>query len=275
MTSIKIKELTSLDELNKMSELEEQVWKTPPLPTHQTLTVAKNGGIILGAYHENTMVGFNYGFPGFRNQQVYLCSHMTGIHPDYQKKGIGFSLKRKQREAAIEKGYTLVNWTYDPLESLNAYLNLSKCHGIAAEYIEHLYGDMDDALNGNLPSDRFRVEWWINSDHVKKGYPENQSKETPQLVGIKENSEFPGLHDFESGTLNIIEESDTWLVPVPKTFQQIKKNDLGLALDWRLKTRKIFKALLSKGYVGAQVLKSSDNQSSHQYLFVKKQLLDL
>ncbi|MBM7646797.1 putative GNAT superfamily acetyltransferase [Scopulibacillus daqui] len=277
MTSITIKELQSLEELKELAILEEKVWGTPPLPTHQTLTVAKNGGIILGAYDNEKMVGFNYGFPGFSNQQVYLCSHMTGIHPDFQKKGIGFSLKKKQQTVALDRGYNLITWTFDPLESLNAYLNLSKCRGIAADYTEHLYGDMDDALNGSLPSDRFRVEWRINSGHVNNDFTieEKYAKDIPSLVNIKGNQPLPCLDDVENSMLESIEEKDTWLVPVPAKFQEIKKSDLDLALDWRLKTRKIFKALLSKGFVGVQVIKHLDHQSIHHYIFVKKQLLDL
>jgi predicted GNAT superfamily acetyltransferase len=123
-SNVTIKLLKTLEEVRDMEKLERDVWKMDPIPNHQTLTAAKNGGILLGAYAGDEIVGFNYGFPGFRSPNVYLCSHMTGVYPNYQKRGLGRLLKEKQHETALEYGYSLITWTFDPLESLNANLNL-------------------------------------------------------------------------------------------------------------------------------------------------------
>lgn len=80
-----MRRLESVAEIQDIQTLERSVWGNEPIPLHQTLTVARNGGIIIGAYDGEDIVGFNYGFPGFRDGLVYLCSHMTGVRPGYEK----------------------------------------------------------------------------------------------------------------------------------------------------------------------------------------------
>lgn len=77
----------------------------PTIPLHQTMTAVKNGGLIIGAYDGDKLVGFSYGFAGFTEGEPYLCSHMLGIHPDYRSQKIGEQLKLRQRELAIDMGY--------------------------------------------------------------------------------------------------------------------------------------------------------------------------
>ncbi|WP_052366545.1 GNAT family N-acetyltransferase [Geomicrobium sp. JCM 19055] len=102
---ITIRELTTMEELEEMMDVEEAVWQMEPLQVHQTFTVLKNGGIILGAYDDEKMIGFLYSFPGFVEGDVYLCSHMLGFLPDYRKRGIGVLMKQRQAELAKDRGY--------------------------------------------------------------------------------------------------------------------------------------------------------------------------
>ena len=96
--------------------------------------------IILGAYFENKLVGFNYGFPGFlKAKSIYV--HDMGIHPEHREKGIGSKLKEAQKETARKMGYDLITWTFDPLETRNAYLNMSKLHAICDTYGKLLWGN--------------------------------------------------------------------------------------------------------------------------------------
>lgn len=94
---INIRELKTMNEMEQVQELERKVWGMDPvLPTHQTLTAVKNGGIIIGAFDGEKLVGFSYGFSGFQNGKSYLCSHMLGIDEAYRSQGIGEMLKRSQ-----------------------------------------------------------------------------------------------------------------------------------------------------------------------------------
>ncbi|MDQ0338833.1 putative GNAT superfamily acetyltransferase [Caldalkalibacillus uzonensis] len=286
-----IKPLTTIEELEQVQELERDVWQMDPVPVHQTLTAVKNGGLVLGAFDGDKLVGFNYGFAGFKDDEVYLCSHMMGIAHAYRRQGIGELLKQKQKEMALQQGYSLIKWTYDPLESLNAYLNLSKLRAIGAEYVENCYGEMNDALNKGLPSDRFQVHWhiaseyvngetvWIDQlplrdDHVLVQY-QLRSDQLPQLsdhISLEKMTTTASDYDGQAKLDHHSDKQGFWL-PIPDNFQTLKKQDHALALDWRLKTRKIITHMLALGYVAVRLLKT--DQGVHYYLFVPQHRLAL
>ncbi|MGM9967369.1 MAG: GNAT family N-acetyltransferase, partial [Rummeliibacillus sp.] len=133
---ITYKVLTTNEEMELVQKLEHAVWGTSPIPTHQTLTAVKHGGTVIGAFDGDRIVGFSYGFAGFENGKVSLCSHMLGILPEYRELGIGAELKQQQKQLAMKIGYERMTWTYDPLQTRNAYLNLTKLHGVCDTYIE-------------------------------------------------------------------------------------------------------------------------------------------
>ncbi|WP_246145447.1 GNAT family N-acetyltransferase [Bacillus rubiinfantis] len=268
--SIQIRQLTTFNELQQIQGLEKAIWNMMPMPIHHTLTAVKNGGIMIGAFQGDEIIGFSYGFAGFANGQGYLCSHMLGIVAGQRSRGIGALLKEAQKQAAIDKGYRMITWTYDPLESANAFLNLSKLRAICSTYIENCYGDMEDPLNRGLPSDRFQVEWWIQSKHIKEN--ENEvPKRAKQLSYELDANAQPRLLKVDTSTFN---EAEAVLVPIPKNFQQLKKENFELALDWRLKTRKIFQSLFAQGFAAVQLIKIKD-EPVHYYLVRKRDKLQL
>ncbi|HEX7066004.1 MAG TPA: GNAT family N-acetyltransferase [Bacillales bacterium] len=279
MTSnVTVKQLRSLGEMREMQALERTVWGMDPIPVHQTYTAAKNGGIILGAYIEGEFAGFSYAFPGFQDGRAYLCSHMLGVDPRYQKQGLGVLLKEKQRQVALQKGYSLITWTFDPLLSLNAYLNLHKLRGIASQYTENLYGSMDDSLNRGLPTDRFTIRWWIDSDHADAVGPvfnEPPLNEDFILLDVRvEESGFPVADEVPSNLSRKIQEGNVWYVPIPVEFQKLKSANSELALEWRLKTRGIFQDLLGQGFVAVDLKRDSDGLCGY-YLFVRQDQLSI
>ncbi|HHW37891.1 MAG TPA: GNAT family N-acetyltransferase [Bacillales bacterium] len=273
-SQINIRELTTYSELLDVQRLENLIWNESPIPLHQTFTSIQNGGLILGAYINGALVGFSYGFAGFKNGKTYLCSHILGIHPEHQEKGIGALLKEVQCQKSLEMGYSMMTWTYDPLESRNGYFNLSKLHAICRTYVENCYGDMVDDLNAGLPSDRFKVEWWFNSPFIGgKQQIEVQNEKSPFQIEITEKG-LPKLMNVTTILETIVKNRtlEQILVPVPTHFQQLKKEDFELALDWRLKSRKILQTLFSNRYVAIAVNKNKENVVN-DYLFVKEDLI--
>ncbi|WP_010531823.1 GNAT family N-acetyltransferase [Lentibacillus jeotgali] len=261
MTEITIKSLSTMAELHAMQKVESAVWHMDPVPDHQTFTALKNGGILLGAYDGDKMVGFLYSFPGFKDSTSYLCSHMMGILPAYQTSGAGVRLKLKQAEVAREMGYRLITWTFDPLESRNAYLNLHKLEAVGAWYKANYYGDMQDDLNQGLPSDRVHIMWDLTRSNAN---PAAQFQ-GEQVLLDGDQGRAPvvkaAFHTADFSTDN------TYFVAIPRKFQAIKQTSFELAKEWRLETRKVFEQLFERGFRAVDLLQSDEDYS--YYVFAK------
>lgn len=264
---IEIKELTTLEEIEKIGELEKSIWGMTPLPIHQTLTAVKNGGIVIGAFDNEKIIGFSYGFAGFKDGFTYLCSHMLGIDESYRSKRIGQQLKEAQAKSALKKGYAEMHWTFDPLETRNAYLNLSKLGGIVNVYMENAYGKMTDGINKGLPSDRFEVHWFLSSEHRRSF----QAPSLDDALVLNEVSIKNGVPSFSRVSQQTLTEP-VYGVKVPKDFQHVKKIDSTIALNWRLKTREIFQALFKAGYAAVHLYPEDDTAT---YIFVPITSLNL
>jgi predicted GNAT superfamily acetyltransferase len=266
--SITIRMLHTAEELTAVRDLESLVWADEdPVPVNHSITVVKNGGMVIGAFSGAQLIGFQYSFPGFDGTNVYLCSHSMGIHPDFRKMGIGEKLKLKQREEALKMGYQLIVWTYDPLETVNGYLNLSKLGAVCTKYIENCYGEMPDILNAGLPSDRFLVEWNIAGETFTWRVDSDDHHEVPLLIEVGDGAQ--GFPVPKAVLLDSEQESNVLYVPVPNQFQTIKSNNITAALEWRLKTRKVFTHYLSKGWA-VTALRKSNHPYLHHYVLNKK-----
>ena len=267
-STVEVRQIKTIEELEQVQQLEKAVWGDPAIPIHQTLTAVKNGGIVVGAYENNQLVGFSYGFPGFVNGKPYLCSHMLGIDENYRGQGIGEFLKKEQKNAAIEMGYDLLTWTYDPLESVNAFLNLTKLKAICSTYVKNCYGEMKDGLNQGLPSDRFQVEWWITNPYIEEKHQDDLAA-IERVPYVQTADGLPQLADVDPSSYFNYE---ALLIPVSNQFQQMKKDYPELALDWRLKTRDLFESLFKNGFAAVRVVKTED-EPVHYYLLKKRDLL--
>lgn len=265
---IELRELTTPEELQEVNALETRIWVTEIVPTHLTITNIKNGGIMIGAYADGELRGFSYGFPGFRDGEVYLCSHMLGVDESYRSCGIGEKLKRKQREIALQRGYKRMIWTFDPLETRNAYLNLSKLHGITHTYIENCYGDMQDDLNLGLPSDRLEVHWHIESLHVRE-----QKSIIPETIIPLNSIRFTEekLPTYETNKVGKL-TAEAYSLLVPKNFQQLKRVNKTCALDWRMNTRDVFQKMFQAGFAAVDLQVLAQHAA---YIFVRKESIKL
>lgn len=265
---ITIKELKTIEEMEQVQQLEEQVWGIPPIPTHQTLTAVKNGGIIVGAYDGTRLIGFSYGFAGLKEGKSFLCSHMLGIDGAYRSQRIGERLKQAQREIAIAKGFDLMIWTFDPLETRNGYLNLTKLNGICDTYVENCYGEMQDGFNKGLPSDRFELHWHLTSDYVHEQHEPTISDAQPIADLTIDDAGLPILNVYALNQLT----ASAYTLPVPKDFQALKAQSQQHAMHWRLETRAVFQAMFAAGYAAVRI---QLNEQWNDYIFVKKQTLAL
>jgi predicted GNAT superfamily acetyltransferase len=167
---IEIRQLFDREEFEDVVALQKTIWSFADaelLPLRFLVVVSNVGGHVFGAYDGPRMIGFCFAIPGIKpDGRPYLHSHMLGVLPEYRNAQIGRRLKLHQRDDALARGIALIEWTFDPLELKNAYLNIEKLGAIVRVYKENQYGTTSSPLHGGLPTDRCIAEWWLDSPRV-------------------------------------------------------------------------------------------------------------
>lgn len=262
MPPFNIRLIETPEDMSLVEDLQRAVWpgsETDVVPAHMFITAVHNGGLVLGAFEDERIVGFVFGFPGLESTpdgpRPKHCSHMMGIHPDHRDAGIGFALKRAQWQMVRHQGLDHVTWTYDPLLSRNAHLNIAKLGAVCSTYRRSEYGDMRDGLNAGLSSDRFQVDWWINTRRVESRLGK-RSRPTLKLTHVARSGLHP-LYLIRSGTGGLPRppehlpplEDRLLLAEIPADFIALKSADFALARDWRSFTRELFETAFAHNYI--------------------------
>lgn len=257
--SITFRKLTEPAELQQLEALEGDVWNTDEvIPYHMTITVAKFGGLFMGAFDEDRMIGFLYSFPGYTHGEPHLCSHMLGFLPAYRKQGLGVQMKWLQRDEAMAMGHTKITWTYDPLETVNGNLNIVKLGGIVRSYLPDCYGELDDEFNRGLPTDRFLVEWFLESNRVASLHdgPGQVPDEVMHAAEVLTYETVDGVPRPLDMRLDL--QDSVLLLPVPAHFQEVKRKDMETARAWRRMTSELFQSYMGKGYTVTYIVRDQD-----------------
>lgn len=230
-------------ELEEVVNLEITVWGLNPrnaVPSAILHVMALGGGLVLGAYEGNQIVGLLICMTVKRDNEVFLWSHMTGTHPDYQRGGIGLELKRFQRRWALDNGYKTIRWTYDPLQRGNAWFNLHLLGVDAAltsdTYHVNFYGEMDDDINRGMPSDRLEVCWYLDQPSLH-----NTTTTKPTLLLHADDRGYPLLDESDWSR-------DLYTAAVPADLDSLRRTDKPAVLEWRLALRDVLKTAFEQGY---------------------------
>ncbi len=175
------------DELEACVQLQVDTWgydQTDVIPRKAFLVMQKVGGQVIGAFDTDlpgsrdkggpeSMVGFAMSLPGVKEGEnfgdlprPYLHSHMLAVREGYRNRGLGAQLKLEQRREALTRGIRHMEWTFDPLEIKNAFLNIHKLGAIVRRYFVNFYGVSSSRLQGGLPTDRLVAEWHLDSPRV-------------------------------------------------------------------------------------------------------------
>lgn len=276
LESVIVKELTTIEQIEEARQLEHAIWAIDSIPVHQTVSTIRNGGLVLGAYLNGELIGFNYSCPGYVDGETYLYSHMLGIKREFRELGVGELIKIYQKEVATARGYRKCKWTFDPLEARNGYLNFAKLNAYANTYIADCYGEMEDPFNHSLPTDRFLVEWQlVDNDYLRwdAKIEEFLEEAEPLVEWSLSTVGLPILDKENTFDTSISYLKDAYLIPIPHYFQKIKIESPPLAEDWRYKTREIFQSMFEKGYTVVHL--KAHNEHVNQYLIVKRSLFAL
>src|ERR1700676_228328 len=170
-SDISIRHCHVIEEFEACVRLEREVWKSADIdvvPIPLFVVAAETGGQVLGAFQGNDLVGFTMAIAGWRNRKPFLHSHMTAVSDAYRDHGIGRQLKLFQRTDALARGISLIEWTFDPLVTKNAYFNFIRLGAIARRYVPNAYGITTSPLHGALPTDRLVAEWHLRSPRVRR-----------------------------------------------------------------------------------------------------------
>ncbi len=250
--SLEITPVTTIEECRMIEAMEKTIWHSTDaetVPDHILLTIAKNGGVVLLAKQNAEPVGFALGFLGMTpDGRLKHCSHQTGVMPGYQNSGVGYQLKLAQRESVMAQGINRITWTFDPLQSRNAYFNMRKLGAVSNTYFRELYGTMRDGLNAGLPSDRLEASWWLDSEPVQlrlAGKLPSPKISTNRIINrcTRDSRGFP----LPPESVMPLTDSRHFL-QIPADINAIKMADMPLAMAWRAHSRQLFEQAFARGY---------------------------
>ncbi|OGF53134.1 MAG: hypothetical protein A2Z21_09510 [Candidatus Fraserbacteria bacterium RBG_16_55_9] len=274
--SISIRPVETLEGIHECEQLQKLVWGFEDLsivPHHLIITTLKAGGLLLGAHEDERMIGFVYGFPGLVFERTGIpqpkhCSLMAAVLPEHRFRGVGYQLKRRQRECVLAQGLDLVTWTFDPLQSANAYFNFVKLGVICRQYERNLYGDIRDQLNRGLPTDRFAVEWWVRSPRVVTRLEQTERSSLKGFPVINHTKMDKGL--LTNVDVNLARKEERLLVEIPRELRALKEGNLELALRWQLELREIFEHYFQQGYIASEFITPEHDGQSRSYYILEK-----
>ena len=255
MSTIQIRDLTTIDEFRQVVELEKAIWGYTDTADLCTVPVfiytVHRGAVLIGAGDGDRLIGFAYAPVGMKNRKAMLWSHMTGVLPAYRG-GLGFRLKLAQRERAIALGYDLIEWTFDPMQAMNAHFNFAKLGGVVEEYVPNFYGESTSALHRGTPTDRVVVSWKIREPHVVR-----RIEQSSAAIRVKthEVAAAPVVNTVvtdgewrKTKTINLaITDRRVW-IEIPTGFTEMQQRAPERALAWRMDVRQMFDEYLAKGY---------------------------
>ncbi len=182
---MRIRSCSGMDEMQACVDLQIDTWgydESDVIPRKTFLLAQKIGGQVLGAFDsdlardagqrpDGALVGFAMSLPGLKSMpkgpQPYLHSHMLAVRPSHRNRGIGMQLKWEQRREALSRGIRHMEWTFDPLEIKNAFINIHRLGAISREYRVNFYGVSSSRLQGGLPTDRLLAEWELDTPRVE------------------------------------------------------------------------------------------------------------
>ena len=274
--SFSIRPLTSLEDCRQVAALERAVWgytnAEDVVPAPILIVSVKRGGILLGAFDDaGVMKGFVYSMPAIKNGRSTQWSHMLGVTADVRSTGLGLRLKLSQRQVAMDMGFDLIEWTFDPVQVLNAHLNFAKLGVVASEYEENVYGESSSPLHRGTPTDRLIAEWHIRRPHVERrliqpAQPAMRDASISSAPVI--NPAIPGQVWLRPGRVDLAADADRILVEIPAGFGEMQVGDPELALAWRLQTREIFQNYFARGYQAVDFFFARNAGKGH-YLLAK------
>ncbi len=278
MLPIKIREISNLNGFLECLKLQREIWGrtfSDLVPPAMLMIAQKTGGLVLGAFAEDKLVGFVFGFAGWKDNLKFHWSDMLAVRKPYRNQRIGLRLKMKQRQILSKRGVREIHWTFDPLECKNAYFNFQKLGIVVEEYLPNLYGKTHSPLHRELETDRLVAIWRIQESPPKfRTAGRLTSMERSQLINkctpSEDNQLLPGQPD-----LRLLGKKTPRLerlyLEIPQNISVISQTNPELARKWQLRTRRACEHYLRRGYVIRHFVSALvDGRRGVFYVFCRK-----
>jgi predicted GNAT superfamily acetyltransferase len=259
-----IRDIESFEEMLEVEALQKDVWQFSDLdvvPRTILVPTKEVGGVLIGAYDGSALVGFVYGFPGYEHGEATHHSHMLAVRPEYRNFNLGFQLKLAQRERVLSQGIKRITWTFDPLQSRNAYFNFAKLGVIADSYRVDFYGATTSSFLHQAGTDRLWVTWLIDSERVRRRLGNEERAETfpsDVLLLLRVGVDLRP----ESNEQSDIWKQDELAIEIPAKVDALQTERPDLVVEWRKSTRHVFAEAMALGYVVEDFYRGDDGDKS-------------
>lgn len=235
-SGVAIRVLVGVAEQDFAREIFDEVWPTDEgtqITANLLQAMVHNGTYLSGVFVEGQVVGAAFAFPSVDEEgHLHLHSHMAAVRENFRDRSVGSTLKWHQRAWALEHGYGVITWTFDPLVRRNARLNLVKLGVQVFDYFPDFYGDLPDVLNAGDPTDRAMARWDLLSESTLAAAKFKNLEKLPDgiHVALSNKEDRPIQHEVEPQTAQM-------LCYLPNDIIEIRSQDRALALEWRLALR--------------------------------------
>jgi len=247
MPRVEFRLLKNIDEYRQCEVVQTHVWGAPGV-TREIVSVAqKYGGAVIGALVDGKVVGFICAFLARYHGRLVHWSHMMAVEAKYRDQGFGLKMKRVHRQIALESGFKSICWTFDPLQSRNARLNISRLGALADEYVPDCYGRFPSLLEKGLPSDRWVANWRIATVRVEERLRGETPAFDPALPRVND-TRLSAQGFAQNRTIRLDLGHRRLLVEIPAQTDAMRTQAMPLARRWRMEARRIFQHYLSVGY---------------------------
>ena len=228
-----VRPVETLEEARAAAHLFDRVWgEQRVIGTPLLWAMASHGGQVLAAFHGEEMIGAQVGVVGLVDGKPALHSHITGVLAGVQHRGVGFLLKKAQREWCLARGIDRITWTFDPLVARNAYFNLVKLGAVAERFHRDYYGEMEDAFNRGERSDRLEVLWDLRTERVRAAFGEAPAPAEPtSSAALSRIADMEGTPQPSEEPLRAGERMVS--IAVPEDYHGLRERDPELARAWR------------------------------------------
>jgi predicted GNAT superfamily acetyltransferase len=226
------------------------------IPVATMVGANRHGGLVLGAFlPDGAVVGMSFAFLGQTSGRICLYSQLTGVVPEFQSHGLGYQLKICQREIARDQGIELIAWAFDPLQSGNAYFNLTRLGATAGRYIENMYGERSDALNAGVRTDRLIAEWGTSGASTTAA--DFDLAALPKMI--------------ETGiNIPVQWHSRQLALEIPTDVARMRRESPALAEQWRAAVARAFQQAVAAGYRAVSFVRDESGGERRGFYVLKR-----